>query len=426
MNEYQAINLEKVISRLRPDIPSKFNELHAISREKMRLLANLQGANPPPYEVLIHPSSACNLQCEWCIGEFVPTAPSKGKSVAISSKIGDTRLPDKLANPDSMIHLLKGICEFSEEVEVLANGVSARQRFRVEAVSFSGLIGEPLVAKKALMRGIPYLSENGVRVGLFTNGILIDDQASEILQMADYVLVSLDAATEETYGRIKFGGRPQGHSMFRKALEGLGRLIQARSASSKTTVNASFIICQENVGELFAAAKIAKEIGVQCFRIKQDNSGSRKLTAEAIVLAKDQMARIEADLVDDKFTLVRIHRELAEAEILRDFSKCEITNLVAAVGSDGHMYPCNYHPRPGGMSYGDTLADSFKSVWRNERRMEMRELLPERCPPTCDPFKNRANHLLAPMRSAHTQGGEGQALQVLATLLEAARPRVQN
>jgi hypothetical protein len=89
----------------------------------------------------------------------------------------------------------------------------------------------------------------------------------------------------------------------------------------------------------------------------------------------------------------------------RRFDSCSITNLMAAVGSDGHLYPCNYHPRPGGASYGSAIETSFREVWEGTQRMRMRRELPCICPKVCDPFKNRANEMLAAANAIVSEHG---------------------
>ncbi|MGH8623753.1 MAG: hypothetical protein ACREYC_00215 [Gammaproteobacteria bacterium] len=55
-----------------------------------------------------------------------------------------------------------------------ACGVAHTAEFGVRNVSFLGLIGEPLVVRAAFVPAIAYLLEHGMRVGLFTNGVLMD------------------------------------------------------------------------------------------------------------------------------------------------------------------------------------------------------------------------------------------------------------
>jgi MoaA/NifB/PqqE/SkfB family radical SAM enzyme len=151
----------------------------------------------------------------------------------------------------------------------------------------------------------------------------------------------------------------------------------------------------ENYHEVYQAARLLRDAGVDTMRLKQDNSGQRLLSPADRRLAQELIARIKQELVSDRFRLVEIHQLAHPSEMVRTCDTCSITNLMAAVGSDGHLYPCNYHPRPGGASYGSALEHGFQRVWEGQRRRELRRQLPHICPAVCDPFKNRANRLLA-------------------------------
>ena len=59
----------KLINEIRYVIPLEFNEILVLKKHFSRII-NLFNKNIlPPYEILIHPSSLCNLNCKWCIGE---------------------------------------------------------------------------------------------------------------------------------------------------------------------------------------------------------------------------------------------------------------------------------------------------------------------------------------------------------------------
>ena len=400
---------------MRTDIPARFNEYNALDRNWLRYAATLQGLIVPPYEVLIHPSSSCNLRCNWCIGEHVPSAEEwriAEDSTIIARDAEVVRegmfLPNRLSDPTAMMHLVEGIVNYKKNVSVLTSQGHINENFKVETVSFSGLIGEPLSSRKALVPAINYLSQNNINVGLFTNATILDDDIIDSLLRAEYVLISLDADNPDTYANLKFGGRDHGKKLFAKAIGNIRKLVQIRNKSgSALKVNASFILYPENYQELLSAARLAKQMGVDCFRLKQDNSGSKRLTGEQANEAKALIFRAKEELNDENFTIVSIHKNLTIEETLRDFSQCQITDLMAAVGSDGCLYPCNYHPRPGGINYGDAAhkPTAFQEVWEGKKRQELKRNLPSICPPTCDPFKNRANKMMQPLKAAHAAEG---------------------
>ncbi|KPI24999.1 Radical SAM domain protein [Actinobacteria bacterium OV320] len=395
---------------VRSDLPGRFNELDVLRRHWPRFAAVSQGAVVPPYEVLIHPSSGCNLRCAWCIGDHVPLElwdEQREQLVTLdAAKDARDRLPDHLASPENMLKLIGGIVDYEVAAPYRQGGEDRSSVFKVEAVSFSGLIGEPLVARKALIPAFTLLAERGIRYGIFTNAVLMDDACIEALLPAGYVHISIDAGTPETYADLKYGGRKAGKVMFERALANLTRLVQRRAETgSDVEINTSFVMYPENYHEVYAAARLIRQTGADSLRLKQDNSGERPLTPEQASHASRLIEQIRSDLTTDTFRLLEIHKVGQTAEMARTCSTCSITDLMAAVGSDGCLYPCNYHPRPGGFSYGSALDKSFATVWEGQLRRELRSQLPVICPKVCDPFKNRSNRLLAEAKQVVATSG---------------------
>lgn len=385
---------------VRADLPGRFNELDVLRRQWPRFSATLDGAIVPPYEVLIHPSSRCNLRCSWCIGDHVPielwNEQDRELAVLDAAKTACEVLPDHLAHPENMLKVAEDIVGYHVVAPYREGGAVHETEFRVHNVSFSGLIGEPLVAKRALLPAMRYLVDHGLRVGLFTNGVLMDDDVVETLVRIAYVHLSLDSATPGTYARVKFGGRPAGEQRFHAAVGNLRRLVERRrETGSELEINASFVLYPETYREVYDAARLLKEIGVDTLRLKQDISNDRPLGPADVPVVAEMIVRIQDELVDDTFRLLTIHQLAHPEDMVRSFSTCSITNLMAAIGSDGCLYPCNYHPRPGGWSYGSAIENSFRQVWEGARRRALRGQLPGICPKVCDPFKNRSNRLLA-------------------------------
>ncbi|WP_083294732.1 radical SAM protein [Burkholderia plantarii] len=379
----------------RSDIPHKFNELSAIKKYWLRVLADSQGIIVPPYEVLIHPSSVCNLRCDWCIGEYVPIERKGVIPIVTASKFSEKILPNRLSDPGSMMKVITDIVNYSAVKDVAYLDGLRQEQFKIDSVSFSGLIGEPLSSKGAVLAAMRKLVASGVRTGIFTNGTLIDEDCIDVFMNIDYVLISVDAASPSTYAGLKYGARQSGQHMFRKVLENIERLvIKKTKTNSEVAINCSFVVNPGNYRELYDAGAMLKRLGANCLRIKQENSGVLKLTETQAEEVRHQVARLKEDVADDAFEVVSIHRFFTIDETVRKFSKCGITNLVAAIGSDGNLYPCNYHPRPGGAVMGSVIDESFEEVWEGERRMLLRKSIPNICPATCDPFKNRANSLL--------------------------------
>ncbi|MFC5144773.1 radical SAM protein [Streptomyces aureoversilis] len=383
----------------RTDLSGRFNELDVLRRQWALFAANTEGQVLPPYEVLIHPSSGCNLRCQWCIGDHVPVEvwdDDHERLVMLdASKEAPDRLPDVLAEPKAMMKLAEDLVGYRKTAAYQSGGTRHTAEFGVCNVSFSGLIGEPLVARAALIPAIRYLTAHGMRVGMFTNGVLMDDRAIDVLVHTAYLHLSLDAGKAETYGALKFKGHRSGAVKFERAVENLRKLVTRRDElDTELEISVSFILYPENYHEVREAAELVREIGADRLRLKRDISGDRLLDGAQREHANRLIASIRDDLVDDAFQLVEVHRLDELGESARRFSHCSITDMMAAIGSDGHLYPCNYHPRPNGASYGSAIDTSFREVWEGEQRMALRAQLPSICPKVCDPFKNRANAML--------------------------------
>jgi MoaA/NifB/PqqE/SkfB family radical SAM enzyme len=391
--------LASLRGHFRPDIPGRFNELDVLRRQWPRFAASTAGQVPPPYEVLIHPSSGCNLRCQWCIGDHVPLEiwddEQETFTLLDASKEAPDRLPDVLAEPAAMMKLARELAGYRKTGTYRSHGTTHTVEFAVENVSFSGLIGEPLVARAALVPAMSYLAEEGLRVGLFTNGVLMDDHVIKALLATAYVHLSLDAATPTTYAALKFRGHRAGETKFERALGNLRQLVRRRAETgSNLDISVSFILYPENHHEVYDAAALVREVGADRLRLKRDISGDKLLDPAQRRTANTLIGRIRDELVDDRFELIEIHQLDNLAEQIRTFRTCAITDLMAAVGSDGHLYPCNYHPRPGGASYGSAIDTSFREVWEGPQRRKIKRGIPDICPKVCDPFKNRANKML--------------------------------
>ena len=411
---------------IRGDIPGRFNELDVLRRHRERYTAAMQGHNVPPYEVMIHGSSVCNLTCDWCIGDHVPmtTDDGTGRLITISAaKTEQTILPDGLKDPAAMQRLAEQIIAFKRVVPTEAGD----QQFGIETVNFSGLIGEPLVNRGSLIPAIALLNNAGVRTGIFTNGILIGDEDLDTMAHMGFVHISLDAATGQTYAKLKYSGRAQGIHMFERAVASIARLADAKQKlGTNLQVSVGFIVYPGNYDEVYDAARMAKERGAMSFKIKRDISCLRLLAAEERKVSAQLVQRIQDELADESFEVIKIHDIEEEATTRRQFDSCRITRLMASIGSDGNMYPCNYHPRPGAAHYGSVVEDGLEAVWEGTARSSMLPNLPRICPPTCDPFKGRSNTLFHTIEARRADVGDASVNAELDALIGSGAYRVRH
>lgn len=126
-------------------------------------------------------------------------------------------------------------------------------------------MGEPLTLGKVAIERLNYANEKGLtNVNLNTNLVPANKELCEDLIKTgiNRIIISLDAATEETYNKIRCGGN------FNKVLENIDYLLQAKDklGTVKPDIIVQFIVQDENeheVGqfrELFKNKKVILKI----------------------------------------------------------------------------------------------------------------------------------------------------------------------
>ena len=360
----------------RKDLPGNFNEFDVLKNHWIRVLKLFENNKLPPYEFIIHPTCKCNLRCKWCIGQNIETDCVENDAVE-----------EKLSNPDNMLHVLKNICSYEKKLNDTQNCTS----FKVQNISFSGLIGEPLMAKDSVLKGMEFLVDQGIRTGIFTNGLLIDQSCVDVFKNIDYVLVSIDAAKNETYNYMKCGDLSHEKNVDR-VLQNISNLYNEKKRyKTKVDINVGFVVNEYNYDEISVLAERLKKIGVHYFRLKFDIAIKHKLNNDQLELVRKQIQYVHEHIEDDYFKLIEIHRmsEIITSDQIRLFDKCFINKLYAAIGPDAYLYACNYHAKRGGIKHMSLLEHSFEDVWNSFEHCDVKL-----CPQVCDPFKNRANNML--------------------------------
>lgn len=116
--------------------------------------------------------------------------------------------------------------------------------------------GEPLMCSD-LPEMISYARDKGTQVNTTTNGILLRKYAQQLIDSdLNLINVSLDAAREETYSKIR------GLHTFDKIVENIKYFNWLRKTNKASTLlRLSIVIQQSNLNELEAFAELSKELG---------------------------------------------------------------------------------------------------------------------------------------------------------------------
>lgn len=322
-----------------------------------------------PFVVEFDPTSHCNLACPDCISG---TLLNQGQ-------IERNRIKDLT-------------------LEMIDAGVKA-------VILIGG--GEPMMHPD-IAWVIQTLGERGVRIGITTNGLYLKKHLEVTARFADWVRVSMDAGTTETFNRI----RPSrtGNSLFSAAVENMqdfarcktGRLgysfmvfnqgnygFKANVASTDKFGKVAHITT--NVHEIYTAAKLAKDIGCDYFEVKPMYDINH-----FAVLQQSGIAEIVEEQLDLTRTLEDEHFQVFEAVKLRAtlrgesnlepkaYRRCAVAQMRTLVTSSG-VYVCPYFRGVESKTVGDVATTPFADMWHGERRRTVMQKLDPSvdCPMHC-------------------------------------------
>lgn len=222
---------------------------------------------PPPGLITVDPTNVCNFNCAWCNAAFIREHRKGHLSEKMLLDLADF-LPKW------------GYADFKGD-------------FKVDAVCIAGG-GEPLL-NSATASFIDKLCYNDVEVGMVTNGSKINHNVDALSQCV-WVGVSVDAGCSSTFNKLK--GLPDGSKMFDRVTNNISILVDyAKRHNAKLGythpaygVSYKFLLYKDNIGEVYEAAKLAKEIGCKNIHFRPAGTPWDKLgTDEEISFSDDDI-----------------------------------------------------------------------------------------------------------------------------------------
>ena len=370
---------------------SPFNyERYLLIDKSAYLIAFIEGRPFPPFEVEIQMSSKCNLQCRWCIGD------------EIQEKNRVMRLPDNI-NENNVDRLVDGIIKFR------LNDLD------IETVKFSGFIGEPLLNKSATLKAIRALIGEGLRVGLFTNGVLMDKSTWKTLVNMDYVHISLDAGYSSFFWLKESPSAVYTQDTFYKVMDnikGLDKSRRQKQPESKLKINIGYVVVPGNHDHIYEISKMVREAGADSIRFKCDIGERYDLKKAGVIeTVYKEIEKVKAELENPStFKVYTIHsRQDVEDKTYKAWrceNGCFYHHFLGTVGSNGDMYTCDHNTIPGAIPFGNIINQSFYEVWTSERRKYLTDGIQYVCQcGVCPPFGNRANFFLKEIHDLTQQYG---------------------
>lgn len=289
-----------------------------------------------PLVVDLDPTTFCDLACPECISTQVLNKGQFG--------------------PKRLIRLAEELCESGVKAVILIGG------------------GEPLI-HQSTDRVIKTLYDSGVRVGMVTNGTLIDRHLDTLSHMMSWVRVSVDAATQPTYDLFRPSGRPK--SVFPKLVANMRLLASVK----RGRLGFSFLLMQRydasgkliasNYDEVLEAGHLAKDIGCDYFEVKAMFDETHHIVSQSAA----SIDRVNGQLNSLRDLETPLFKVLAsstwhglssdESKVqTKLYSTCKIAELRTTITPSG-VYTCAYHRGNDKARIGDVGVTSFKEMWDN-------------------------------------------------------------
>ena len=291
-----------------------------------------EGKRPAPWVVELDPTSACNLACPDCI------------SIKLLNQGGFLK--------ERLVALANEMVEAGVKAVILIGG------------------GEPM-AHPAFGDIVDIFGRGGLHVGVTTNGTMISRYQTQLAEHAKWVRVSMDAGTPETY--LRFRPAPNGVCRFDDVI------VQMRAYAKVKTgkMGYSFLVLTDakdnfsNVGDIYEAGRLAKEIGCDYVEIKPSYDLDHYLIAqpmEHVETAREQIATLRM-LADDGFRVItpatledvldgtRLHQP-------KEYTTCAVSEMRTLITPTG-AYVCPYFRGKADKKIGDLTKQSFTEMWQN-------------------------------------------------------------
>lgn len=378
----------KMVDLLMPYLKNKQNRYLSYERflvfEHFNRFENFLREKPfPPIQIDLQVSSICNLSCAWCIGKFVT---SENSMCNLKNSMSEEAF-DKVLR---------------EIVEMNIDGM------KVETVMFSGLVGEPLVNKKFVLKAVEQLAPAGIMICLFTNGVLLDESIWDKLLKINSIQVSLDGG-HESWKMIK---NPTSEEYtFELVMNNLRGLVQRKKAcNAGTEINVGYTLTESNIGELYETVKELCRIGVDSVCIKQDITNKHNVHVDALITELKEQIKSETKIL-------YMHDGMDTVSKWKCSQGCYYRYFFTTIGSDGFIYPCDYQTLDGCTRLGNIKDEEVKKLilrkncmWNSGTVTQVNNI--------CPPFAEKINPFLTLVLELKEQYGLEKLLRAIEILRE--------
>lgn len=301
----------------------------------------LEGKNIYPIYIEISPSGACNHRCTYCGLDFMEYKPR---------------------------YLDAGI---------LKERLFELGKLGLKSAMYAGE-GEPFLHRD-MAELINYTKKSGIDVAVTTNGVLLDEKiVDKILANTEWVKVSINGATRETYAKIHCCNADD----FDRVIKNLSYAAKIkRNNNYKCTLGMQLLLLPENADEVVALAELARNIGIDYLVIKPYSQHLQSKTRiyssirySDYTYLTDELAKFDSE---DFNVIHRIHTMKKWDEKKKNYQRCLALPFWSYIDAGGNVWGCSVYLGDKRFFYGNIYEQSFGSIWEGEKRLQSLNWLQE-------------------------------------------------
>ncbi len=211
----------------------------------------------------------------------------------------------------------------------------------------------------------------GLEYAMVSNGTMLTEELAQVIMpKALWVRYSWDAATPNTYAKVRNVSR----SEFGKAIKAV-ELTNKYKQHKEMRVGVGFVVGNENYHEIFESCKLAKESGADNVRIGiffAPDSLSY-FTEKALKIGQEQSQKVVDLLSDENFAVYNLfdERVLNNVHGTQDYDFCMMKEIRNVVGADAKLYTCCTLAYNEKGCIGDLRKHRFKEIYDSEEKHNM-------------------------------------------------------
>ncbi len=305
-----------------------------------------------PIYMEVSPSGACNHRCTFCALDFM--------------------------------EYQKRYLDFS----VFQDRLREMGRLGIKSIMYAGE-GEPLLHKN-ITEIIKHTKNAGIDVAVTTNGVLFRESLiKEILGEIEWVKISLNAGTRETYAAI----HNTRSSDFDKVIANLAVAVDLKKTKGYScTIGTQMLLLPENYEEALDLARTVKDIGVDYLVIKPYSHHDLSKTNKYKKISYNHYSYLDEQLTalaTKEFNVIFRKNTMKKLDTcMRNYESCMALPFWSYIDAGGNVWGCSAYLGDENFLCGNIYENTFQDIWESRKRTKLvqwaaQELDTDRCRRNC-------------------------------------------